>query len=214
MRIEEVRIFAPGYSVDKIMKKTLYDPSELSQAFRTRINEFYLNPAKFLSAFAQGVLCFTLIDFLANIIITDVSQVQDYREFIKNHLRGKSFPNKKLTVEDRIITFLVKEIKVLTFEYGYYFYKYVRNGLIHEGRIKCGCYLDNKIGGTFQDEKGVLVFNPNMILQKLDSWIKTYLQKIENGGNTYKNLKNYIRKMLCEDSKAIKKRFENKKFPC
>ena len=79
--IEEERIFTTGYSVNKMLKETLYDPSELSQAFRTRINEFYLNPAKISSAFAQGVLCFTLIDFLANIIITDVSQVQDYREF-------------------------------------------------------------------------------------------------------------------------------------
>lgn len=80
--IEEERIFTTGYSVNKMLKEALYDPSELSQAFRTRINEFYLNPAKISSAFAQGVLCFTLIDFLANIIITDVSQVQDYREFI------------------------------------------------------------------------------------------------------------------------------------
>ena len=214
MRIEEVRIFATGYSVNKMMKETLYDPSELSQAFRTRINEFYLNPAKNLSTFAQGVLCFTLIDFLANLIITDISQVQDYREFIKNQLRGKSFSNKKLTVEDRIITFLVKEIKIFTFEYGYSFYKYVRNGLIHEGRIKCGCYIDNRIEEAFQDEKGILVFNPNVILQKLDSWLKTYLQKIENGGKTYKNLKKYIRKILCEDSEAIIKRLENLKFPC
>ena len=214
MRIEEVRIFATGYSVNKMMKETLHDPIELSKAFRKRVNEFYLNPAKKLSAFAQGVLCFTLIDFLANIIITDISQVQDYREFIKNHLRGKSFSNKKLTVEDRIITFLVKEIKIFTFEYGYSFYKYVRNGLIHEGRIKCGCYIDNRIEEAFQDEKGILVFNPNVILQKLDSWLKTYLQKIENGGKTYKNLKKYIRKILCEDSEAIIKRLENIKFPC
>lgn len=214
MRIEDVRIFATGYSVNKMMKETLYDPSELSQAFRTRVNEFYLKPAKSLLSFAQGVMCFTLIDFLANIIITDISQVQDYREFIKNHLRGKSFLHKKLTVEDRIITFLVKEIKIFTFDYGYSFYKYVRNGLIHEGRIKCGCYLDNRIGEVFQDEKGILVFNPNVILQKLDSWLQTYLQKIEKGGWTYKNLKKYIRKILCEDSEAIIKRLENMKFPC
>jgi hypothetical protein len=129
-------------------------------------------------------------------------------------LRGKSFPNKKLTVEDRTIIFLAKEIKIFTFEYGYSFYKYVRNGLIHEGRIKCGCYLDNRIGEAFQDEKGILVFNPNVILQKLDTWLKTYLQKIENGGKIYKNLKKYIRKILCEDSEAITKRLENIKFPC
>lgn len=214
MIIKEVRIFATGYSVNKMMKETLHDPIELSKAFRKRVNGFYLNPAKKLSAFAQGVLCFTLIDFLANIIITDVTQVQDYRKFIKNHLKGKSFSNRQLTVEDRIITFLVKEIEIFTFKYGYSFYKYVRNGLIHEGRIKCGCYLDNRIKDAVQEEEGILVFNPNVVLQKLDSWLKTYLQKIEKGGKAYKNLKRYIRKILCEDSEAIIKRQEKIIFPC
>ena len=58
----------------------------------------------------------------------------------------------------------------------------MRNGLIHEGRIKCGCYLDNRIKDAVQEEEGILVFNPNVVLQKLDSWLKTYLQKIEKGG--------------------------------
>lgn len=71
-----------------------------------------------------------------------------------------------------------------------------------------------------QERKNIIIknegeiFNPNVILQKLDTWLKIYLQKIENGGKIYKNLKKYIRKILCEDSEAIIKRLENIKFPC
>ena len=102
-------------------------------------------------------------------------QVQHYRNFIiKNSLRNLSknpFSNSKIEVGERFVTFLVEEIKVFSYEEGYSFYKYVRNGLIHEGRIKCGCYLDDHIGTATQTFKGVLTFNPNIILQELESWI-------------------------------------------
>lgn len=214
MKIEKVLIFATGYSVKKMIKETLDNPNELSKSFRRRVNEFYLTPAKNLSAFAQGVLCFTLIDFLANIIFTDITQVQDYREFIKNNFEEKSFSHKNLTVEDRIITFLIKELRIFPFKYGYSFYKYVRTGLIHEGRIKCGCYLDNRIEDAFQLENGILVFNPKVILKTLELWLKKYYHEIENGGKSYKKLKRYIKNMLNEDSEAILKRRKNTNFPC
>ncbi len=90
----------------------------------------------------------------------------------------------------------------------------MRNGLIHEGRVKCGCYLDNKIKVTVQKIKGVLKFNPNIVLKALESWLEDYFQNIKKGKEVYEKLCDYIKKILDEDLEAIKKRHENDKFPC
>lgn len=214
MRYGENIFFTPRYNIYKMRYKVLPNPSLLSQAFRERVYEYYLEPAKKLSAFAQGVLCFTLIDFLAKIIITDINQIKDYREFLKDNFNNSHHDSKKIHVRERIVTFLEKEIKLFNYEDGYCFYKYVRNGLIHEGRVKCGCYLDNKIEEAVQKIKGVLLFNPYIVLKELELWLKDYFQRIEKGKKDYEKLHDYIKKILDEDLEAIKKRDENDKFPC
>ena len=209
------KFFAPSYNVNKMREEVLPNPNLLSKAFKERVYEYYLNPAKKLTAFAQGVLCFTLIDFLAKIIITDINQIKDYREFFKVNFNKNSYRDpKKIYVGERIVTFLIKEIKLFNYEDGYCFYEYVRNGLIHEGRVKCGCYLDNTIEDVVQKIEGVLKFNPDIVLQELKSWLKDYFQSIKKGGETYKKLRDYIEKILDEDLEAIEKRDKNDKFPC
>lgn len=171
-------------------EKVLLDPNLLCQAFRERIYEFYIKPANSISAFAQGVLTSTLIDFLAKIL----------------------YPNKK--VGARIREFL---IKILNFseENAKSFYYYVRNGLIHEGRVKCGCYLDNEIKETVQMAEGVLKFNPEMILKEVKIWFNAYLKKLEKGGETFQITRNYIeKKILDEDLIAIEERDNGNMFPC
>ncbi len=206
--------FAPNFSVKKMLEEVLLNPNLLSEAFKECVYEYYLNPAKNLIAFAQGVLCFTLIDFLAKIFIIDISQIKDYRVFFKDNFNKNSYRDrKKIYVGERIVTFLVKDIKLFNYENGYCFYEYVRNGLIHEGRIKCGCYLDNTIEDVVQKIEGVLKFNPDIVLQKLESWLKDYFQSIKEGGETYKRLREYIGKIIDEDL-AIEKRDKNNKFPC
>jgi len=209
------KFFAPNFDVNKMRNEVLSDPNLLFKAFKKRIYEYYLKPAKKLPAFAQGVLCFTIIDFLAKIIITDINQVKDYREFFKNYFNKNSYRDpKKIYVGERIVTFLVKEIKLFNNEDGYYFYEYVRNGLIHEGRVKCGCYLDNEIKVTVQKVNGVLKFNPNIVIKELKLWLEDYFQKIKKGKEVYEKLCDYVKKILDEDLEAIKKRHENDKFPC
>ena len=91
----------------------------------------------------------------------------------------------------------------------------MRNGLIHKGRVKCGCYLDNKIKETVQIDKGVLIFNPEIILKGLEKWLKDYYQKIVNDEETYKKVREYIKSnILDEDLEAIEKRYNGTMFPC
>lgn len=191
------KLFAPNYNVNRMQNEILPNPNNLCEAFKERVIEYYLQPAKNLQAFAQGVLYFCLIDFLANIIITEINQVKNYREFFKNTFNKNSYGDlKKIYVGERIVTFIVKEIKVFNYEDGYFFYKYVRNGLIHEGRVKCGCYLDNKIENTIEKKEGVLEFNSDIVLQKLESWLKDYFENIKEGREEYEKLRDYIEKIL------------------
>ena len=184
------KYFSPSYNVYIMRKEVLPNPKLLCKAFRERVYEYYIKPAKSISAFAQGVLCSTLIDFLAKIL----------------------YPNKG--VGARIREFLVKNIS-FSKENAKSFYYYVRNGLIHEGRVKCGCYLDNEIEKTVQITEGVLKFNPEMILKEVEIWLKNYLKKVVKGGDTYQLTRNYIEKnILDEDLKAIEERDNGNMFPC
>lgn len=173
-----------------MQKKVLPHPILLCKAFRERIYEYYIKPAKKVTAFAQGVLCSTLIDFLAKIL----------------------YP--KMRVGDRIKEFLEKKIS-FSKENAKSFYDYVRNGLIHEGRVKCGCYLDNEIEDTVQIIEGVLKFNPDIILKEVEIWLKNYLEKVAKGEETYQILREIIEKIiLSEDLRAIEKRHNGVMFPC
>lgn len=184
------KFFSPSYNVYIMQKEVLPNPNLLSLALRERIYEYYIKPARNVSAFAQGVLCSTLIDFLAKII----------------------YPKKG--VGDRIKDFLVN-IMGFSKDNAKSFYLYVRNGLIHEGRVKCGCYLDNEIEAPVQIIEGVLKFNPRIILNEVEIWLKEYLVKIGEGEENYQRVHDYIEnKILNEDLIAIEKRHNGIKFPC
>jgi len=184
------KFFSPSYNVYIMQKEVLPNPNLLYKAFKERIYEYYIKPAKSVSAFAQGVLCSTLIDFLAKIL----------------------YPKKG--VGDRIKEFLVKKIK-FSKENAESFYSFVRNGLIHEGRVKCGCYLDNEIEETVQIIDGVLKFNPDIILKEVEIWLKHYFEKILKGEETYQRIRDYVEKnIINEDLDAIEKRHNGNMFPC
>ncbi len=184
------KFFSPSYNVYIMRKEVLPNPDLLCKAFRERIYEYYIKPAKNVSAFAQGVLCSTLIDFLAKLL----------------------YPKKG--VGDRIREFLEKKIG-FNKENAKSFYLYVRNGLIHEGRVKCGCYLDSEIEETVQIIEGVLKFNPCIILKDVEIWLNEYFENIVNVEETYQELRNYIENnILNEDLKSIEERHNGNMFPC
>ena len=184
------KYFSPSYNVYIMRKEVLPNPNLLCKAFRERVYEYYIKPAKNVSAFAQGVLCSTLIDFLAKIIYPNMGVGVRIREFLVNKINFSKDNAKS-------------------------FYYYVRNGLIHEGRVKCGCYLDNDIEETVQLTEGVLKFNPEKVLKEVEIWLKTYFKKVVNGGKTYRITRDYIEKnILDEDLRAIEERDNGNMFPC
>jgi len=139
MREGEKILFAPGYTIKKMLEETLSNKEQLKDAFKQRIYCYYINPAKNLPSFAQAVLCCSLIDFLADIRIKNIEQVKEYREFRKEIFKLE--PYRKLNVihmGERIISFLVNELKIFNLDDAYNFCEYIRNGLVHEGELNVG----------------------------------------------------------------------------
>ncbi len=71
MRVEEAIYFSPKYKFEDI---DWNDKDKLIEAFKDRVNGFYLKPAEVLNSsreygFAAGLLCASTIDFLARISI-------------------------------------------------------------------------------------------------------------------------------------------------
>jgi len=117
MKIGDILYFSPKYRFDQI---NWNDEEELIEAFRDRVEGFYLNPARVLNehkyAFGSGILCVTTIDFLAR--ITNNSERVGHR--IKRWLTENMPKYFDETLAQR-------------------FHEEFRNGLVHEGRIKnCG----------------------------------------------------------------------------
>ncbi len=210
------QFFSPNFKVNRMLEEVLPElhPNKLCKAFNDRINKYYLQPAKNLQAFAQGVLCFSLIDFLADIIITDIDQVMRYRRFCYEFFSNSVNKSKNVGMGERIVVFLVEELKILDYRNAYSFVKYVRNGLIHEGKVKCGCYLSNETETVVQEKEGVLTFNPSIVIRNLDLWLKKYYKQIQEGKETCLRLHEYIKKFIKEDLEAIEKRKKGDIFPC
>ena len=214
MKEGEDVFFAPDYNIKKMYEEVLFNPEELINAFNKRVFSYYIDPARKLPAFAQGILCCSLIDFLAKLRITDLEQVNDYREFYNNNFKVNPFRKPaKIYMGERIVSFLVYDLKIFSLEEAYWFCEYVRNGLIHEGRVKCGCYLDTCIESPIEEENGALLFNPNLILKELESWFKVYINTLKKE-DTYEKFFEYIKKIIDEDLSAINIRSQGNKFPC
>jgi len=73
--------------------------------------------------------------------------------------------------------------------------------------------LDNTIEELTEEKDGVLIFNTNLLLTKLELWVNEYIERIEKV-ETYNEIHNYIKKIVDEDLNAITRRSEGNKFPC
>lgn len=162
MRINNHIYFAPEILLRDL---NLTDREALINAFKTRVDKYYLQPIKILnkirSAFSVGIIEFAMIDALA-------------RYSSNNNKVGK-----------RIKEMLQSNFN-LTEEIAEKAYNEFRNGLLHENHIKnCGqlCY---ETSVSFKIENSCLIINPLKLQRELDSYFQSYIELLKNDESFYR----------------------------
>jgi hypothetical protein len=149
MREGENLYFAPGIRFSDLRM----DGREFVDQLVFRVDTFFLNPAQQLclanSPFAAGVLIVCALDFLAGLSLSadevEGTRVgESFRQFAAKYVRSFS-----------------------TREIAQRFYFDVRNGLVHQGRIKNGGEFDLRAPDTVALLHKRLVVNPMMLLEEV-----------------------------------------------
>jgi len=182
MRIGDILYFSPKYRFDQI---NWNDKEKLIEAFRDRVEGFYLNPARVLNehkyAFGSGILCVTTIDFLARITNNSERVGQRIKRWLTENM-PKYFDE---TLAQR-------------------FHEEFRNGLVHEGRIKnCGQFSYD-FDELVHQENGIMVVNPNLLLEKIIDSFESYMTKVRTDNFTFQLFKCAILRDFQEDIKCAK----------
>lgn len=162
MRIEDGIYFSPTL---KYRDVDLDDPGMLIQAFRDRINGFYLGPIKKLNddndAFAAGLLCITTMDLLSRLKSNSEEVRKRYVHWLATEIPefAQRLPGKKQIVADL-------------------FYKQFRNGLVHEGRIKDGGQFSYIFGGMITVENQFMIVNPRQLADNIETVFNRYMTEV------------------------------------
>lgn len=174
MKIEDILYFSPKYKFSELKWD---DKGYLLNAFKDRVNGFYLDPAKKLnkdkSGFATGVMCVTTIDFLSRIDIGTDKVGKRIAEWLMANI--EEF--KEADPDARGQTLATR------------FYDEFRNGLVHEGRIKNAGQFSYNLKELVKIVKSVMVVNPEFLLNSIDTSFKKYIDKIEKDKCAFQNFK-------------------------
>jgi hypothetical protein len=139
------------------------------EAFRDRVEGFYLCPAQKLNrdkdGFAAGLLCVAAIDFLARISL-DANRVRD-----------------------RIVKWLGTNIIGFDSELADRFYEEFRNGLVHEGRIKNAGQFSCEYRKVISMVDDTMLVNPDLLLNGVIDSFQSYLKKLRTDDLIYRALR-------------------------
>lgn len=161
--------FSPHYKFKDI---DWNNKDRLIDAFEDRVLGFYLNPAETLNSnkencFAAGLSCIAAIDFLARITLDENSgRIQGW-------------------LRENVADFHDNNARDI-------FYKYFRNGLVHEGRIKnCGQFTYD-ISGTAHFDRNVMLVNPRNLLNDIKLSFRAYLGDLKCNEEKFEKFKKQL----------------------
>jgi hypothetical protein len=173
MRIGEVLYFAPNH---RFADLNFRDSTSIVDAFKARVEGFYLGPARKLvdvnDAFAGGVICVALIDFIAR------------------YSSGSRKVKERFTwwLEANIAEFKAKvSLKAQTL--GSRFYEDFRNGLVHEGRIKNLGQFSKDFRELLHLIDGGMIVNPTQLIQKTGEGVSRYCELVRKDKSQFEKLK-------------------------
>lgn len=185
MRIGDVLFFAPNH---RFADLNLGDSTSLIKAFKARVEGFYLVPARKLleadDAFAAGVICVTLIDFIARYSSGGKEAVgARFTSWLKDNIAEFKDPDP------------LKPLRTLAGR----FYDDFRNGLVHEGRIKnLGQFsTDLREPHDFPARllaliDGGMIVNPALLIGKTDEAITRYFESVLKDVSEFEKLKRQL----------------------
>ncbi len=136
----------------------------LIRAFKNRIYDFWLYPAKKLDeqkhGFGSGLLCIATLEALARI------------RYAKYHKKTNEY---RITKEG-FVTWLKENIVELKDDcHAKKFYEDFRCGLVHEGHIKGLGQFSYKMCQLVFCESGIMMVNPTILLKKAEEVLGKYL---------------------------------------
>lgn len=162
MDINGILHFAPSIP----FRDVDWEGDELPEQFWQRIEGFYLEPAECCIqsgfAFAAGLLLVSCIDSLARL---------KYRRFDRGDVSG------------RFNDFLKNELSSVfaTANLRQRFYDEVRNGLVHEARLKNGAQftLHSTVEKAVTESADILLVNPEHLLVQVRNSLTTYVRLLQ-----------------------------------
>jgi hypothetical protein len=165
MRIGNYVYFAPSIRLKDL---DLSDKDKLIDSFKQRMNEYYLEAIKLLneqkSAFAAGIIEFSMIDALARYSSKENSQSRSGERFKQILCNGFK---------------LEKEIAKRVYEE-------FRNGLLHENHIKnCGQFWYKVSSKSCTIENNRLMVDPANLHEELTTFFQEYIQTLKTDENQY-----------------------------
>ncbi len=158
MDINGILHFAPGIPFSTVD----WGGDSLPEQFSCRIMGFYLEPAAICAqnghAFAAGLLLVSCIDALARLKYRSNDVGQRFKRFLKEL---ESFKDSNLAQR---------------------FYDEIRNGLVHESRLKNGAQftLDPIVDEAVTTRIGdILLINPKLLLAEVRDALDSYIELLE-----------------------------------
>ncbi len=139
-------------------------------AFQTRVEEFYLCPARNLLknkyAFAGGVLCCACIDFLAHYSSSNTyNRVGDrFKQWLRKNIPQFADKDQRNPPQTRARSF----------------YCDFRNGLVHEGRVKNLSQFSLENDQLIKIEGRVMVVNPRQFLDLMEPAFCKYCSELKS----------------------------------
>jgi hypothetical protein len=166
VNINDVLYFAPGIPYNKVDWGT----KELPDQFCCRIEGFYLDPATYClkakHAFAAGLLLVGCIDSMSRLKYRDDSVERRFTKFLKSDLHA--FKNNEMAQR---------------------FYKEIRNGLVHEARLKNGAQFTlDSTEETVVDRGDILLVNPKLLLTEVRNALSAYVEVLKVNSHELKLL--------------------------
>lgn len=170
MRIGDELHFSPKY---KFSELNWDDKTDVIEAFKDRVEGFYVGPTQKLNrdkdGFAAGLLCVATIDFLARISL-DANGVKDrIVKWLRTNIIGFEYPD----LADR-------------------FYEEFRNGLVHEGRIKNAGQFSYEYRKVISVVDGTMLVNPDLLSNAVMSSFQMYLKKLRTDDLIYQALRSTL----------------------
>lgn len=180
MKIADIIHFSPKYRLFRINWE---DRESLIEAFKDRIDGYYIKPAKFLNkdkyGFAVTLICVSLIDSLARF---------ETGKCDKPGERFVSWVEKHFKIDKKRAKGLWQ----------------VRCGLVHETYAKNAC-IDYILGTIIYIENNIVGINPSKLLEKTEEVFNDYIESLKIDKNLFAIFKDSLQNDFSEELKSLKK---------